>query len=151
MAPLTEFDGHRLPYREATPELLVREPPPSGVGQEPHEVLVQRVCEVVPDVLPAHVFKLLNKHKAAASQGNLLDVVVQTLLEGPYPKDFKGGGKARAATSDTPKNVDTSIDYAKPDINRMQGPVYQGLCLVCLYVSPRHACCLLTWGAGIPP
>jgi len=84
---------------------------------------------VVPDVLPAHVFKLLYEHEAAASSGNLLEVIVHALLEGPYPKDFKGKGKASAAKEDT-------IDYTKLDVNRIQGPVYQGLCLVCLYVSP---------------
>jgi len=149
--PSTNFDGHQLPYSEATltPELVDREPSPIGVEQEPHKVLVQRVREVVPDVLPAHVFKLLDQHMAAAFSGNLLDLVIHKLLEDPsYPKDFKGKGKARAAKenpSDILGNVDTSIDYAKLDANRSQGSVYRGLCLVCPYVFPP---CLLSADLG---
>lgn len=134
--------GHQLPYSAVTPppELvpLVREPSPpvatlvSGGGQESHEVLIERVREVVPDVLPAHVLNLLDQHKAAFL-GNLLDVVIHTLLEDPsYPKNFKGKGKASMAKENLPEipgDVDTTIDYANLDANRSQGPVYRALCL----------------------
>ena len=146
--PLANPDGLQLPYSELTPppELvpLVREPPPpvatlaSGVGQEPHEVLVERVREVVPDVLPAHVFKLLGHHKATFS-GNLLDTVILKILEEPsYPKDLKGKGKARA-TKEKPSEIsgddNTSIDYANLDDNRSRGSVYRELCSVRLGTS----------------
>ncbi|KAH8993255.1 hypothetical protein EDB86DRAFT_2929485 [Lactarius hatsudake] len=140
--PPANPDHFQLPYNEWTfpPELLplVREPSPpvatpvSEVEQESHEVLVERVREVVPDVLPAHVFNLLDQHKAAFS-GNLLDVVIHALLEdSSYPKDLKGKGKARAAkedSSDILKDDSTSINYANLDANRGRGPVYRGLCL----------------------
>ena len=128
---------------------LVREPSPpvaalvSGVEQQPHEELVERVREVVPDVLPAHVFKLLDQHKAAHS-GSILDVVIHTLLEdSSYPKDLKGKGKARAAKdnpSEIPGDVNASINYAILDANRSRGPVYRTLCLVRLGASvPRRS------------
>lgn len=143
----------QLPYREPTPPPehfpLVREPltppvanPVSGDGEEPHEVLVERVREVVPDVLPAHVFNLLDQHKAAFS-GNLLDAVIHHLLEdSSYPKDLKGKGKPRAAKEnalENPVDVNTGIDYAKFDPNRSRGPVYRGLCLVRLAWLPTAA------------
>ena len=147
--PLVNFGGHQLPYNGPTPspELvpLVREPSPlvatpvSRVGQEPHEVLVERVREVVPDVLPAHVFSLLDQHKGAFS-GIFLDTIIHNLLEDPsYPKDLKGKGKERAAKENLLENlgdVDTSIDYANFDANRSRGPVYRGLCLVRLSLAP---------------
>jgi TRIAD3 protein (E3 ubiquitin-protein ligase RNF216) len=123
-------------------------PPLSQGLQESHEVLVERVREVVPDVLPAHVFNLLDQHKAAFSD-NLLDAVIHTLLEDQsYPKDLKGKGKARGAEgnpSENPGDVNTSIDYANFDANRSRGPVYRGLCLVRLgrLHCPR---CSLTCG-----
>ncbi|KAI9456529.1 hypothetical protein BJY52DRAFT_553150 [Lactarius psammicola] len=142
--PLADPDSPQLPYSELTPpaELIPlfrgREPSlpvdtlVSGVGQEPHEVLVERVREVVPDVLPAHVFDLLDQHKADFS-GNLLNGVILTLLEdSSYPKDLKGKGKVRAA-EENPSEVsgddNTSIDYANLDVKRSRGPVYRGLCL----------------------
>lgn len=132
----------QLPYGELAPppELFppVHAPSPtvatpvSGDEQVPHEVLVERVREVVPDVLPAHVFDLLDRHKAAFT-GNLLDAVIHHLLEDPsYPKDLKGKGKARTAKENplgNPGDVNTGIDYAKFDANRSRGPVYRGLCL----------------------
>jgi TRIAD3 protein (E3 ubiquitin-protein ligase RNF216) len=159
--PLADPGSHQLPYNEPTPPLglvpLVREPSPpvatlvSRVEQQPHEVLVERVREVVPDVLPAHVFNLLNQHKAAISD-NILDLVIHTLLEDPsYPKDLKGKGKARAAKdnpSEIPGDVNTSVDYAILDANRSRGPVYRALCLVRLGASlPR--CSLTLWGSEI--
>jgi TRIAD3 protein (E3 ubiquitin-protein ligase RNF216) len=141
--PPQHFGSHQLPYDEQIlpPEHvpLVREPSPPAathvlrVGQEPHEVLVERVREVVPDVLPAHVFNLLDQHKAAFA-GNLLDAVIHTLLEdSSYPKDLKGKGKATVAegtSSENPGDVNPSIDYANFDVNRSRGPVYRGLCSV---------------------
>jgi TRIAD3 protein (E3 ubiquitin-protein ligase RNF216) len=138
----------QLPYGELAPppELFppVHAPSPtvatpvSGDEQVPHEVLVERVREVVPDVLPAHVFDLLDRHKAAFT-GNLLDAVIHHLLEDPsYPKDLKGKGKARTAKENplgNPGDVNTGIDYAKFDANRSRGPVYRGLCLVCSWLA----------------
>ena len=155
--PLADPGTHQLPYNEPTPppELvpLVCEPSPPvatlvlGVEQQPHEVLVERVREVVPDVLPAYVFNLLDQHKAANSD-NILDLVIHTLLEdSSYPKDLKGKGKARAAKdnpSEIPGDVNTSVDYAILDANRSRGPVYRALCLVRLSASLPP--CSLTCG-----
>jgi E3 ubiquitin-protein ligase RNF216 len=146
--PLADPGSHQLPYTEPTPPPglvpLVREPSPpvatlvSGVEQQPPEVLVQRVREVVPDVLPEHVFNLLDQH---AHSDNILDLVIHTLLEGPsYPKNLKGKGKARAAKENPSEilgDVNTSKDYAILDANRSRGPVYRALCLVRLGASPR--------------
>ena len=150
--PLADPGSHQLPYPEHIPPPghvpLVRELSPpiatlvSGVEREPHEVLVERVREVVPDVLPAHVFELLNQHDGAPD-GNILDLVIHTLLEDPsYPKDLKGKGKARAAKdnpSEIPGDVNTSVDYAILDANRSRGPVYRALCLVRIGSAPP--CC----------
>lgn len=135
----------QLPYREPTPPPEHFPPPvaaPVSDEEEPHEVLVERVREVVPDVLPAHVFNLLDQHKATFSR-NLLDAVIHLLLEDPsYPRDLKGKGKTRAAKDnalENPVDVNTGIDYAKFDANRSRGPVYRGLCLVRLGWLPTAA------------
>lgn len=153
--PLVDPGSHQLPFTEHAPPPglvpLVHEPSPpaatlvSGVEERLQEVLVKRVREVVPDVLPAHVFDLLDQHQAAHSD-NILDLVIHTLLEdSSYPKDLKGKGKARAAKdnpSEIPGDVNTSIDYAILDVNRSRGPVYRALCLVRLGPSLSH--CSLT-------
>jgi TRIAD3 protein (E3 ubiquitin-protein ligase RNF216) len=106
----------------------------SEAVQESHERLVERVREVVPDVLPAHVFKLLSTHEDTFAD-NPLDVVIHILLEDrSYPKDLKGKAKARAAekeTEESPGDIDTNMDYTLLDANRHLGSVYRNLSWVC--------------------
>jgi E3 ubiquitin-protein ligase RNF216 len=102
--------------------------------KESHEKLVERVREVVPDVLPAHVFELLSTHENTFSK-NLLDAVIDILLEDrSYPKDLKGKAKARVAekkTEEISEDIDTNMDYTLLDASRRLGSVYQKLSLVC--------------------
>jgi TRIAD3 protein (E3 ubiquitin-protein ligase RNF216) len=128
LTPPVEYiqPGHK-PQPPATAEA-------SEVVRESHERLVERVREVVPDVLPAHVFKLLSTHEDTFFN-NLLDVVIHILLEDrSYPKDIKGKAKARAAekeTEESPGDIRTNMDYTLLDANRRLGSVYQSLSLVC--------------------
>jgi E3 ubiquitin-protein ligase RNF216 len=104
------------------------------VVQEPDERLVERVREVVPDVLPAHVFQLLAQHKAAFSDV-LLDVVIHNLLEDQsYPRDTKGKGKERVAEKKLAEILDNnmSVDYRHPNADKPVGPAYSVLSLVCI-------------------
>jgi TRIAD3 protein (E3 ubiquitin-protein ligase RNF216) len=91
------------------------------------------VREVVPDVLPAHVFELLAAHEAVPHY-ELLNVVIHILLEDrSYPKDIKGKGKARAAeerSAEISGDTNTSVDYTRLDASRHLGRVYQDLSLV---------------------
>jgi TRIAD3 protein (E3 ubiquitin-protein ligase RNF216) len=113
------------------------------VEQESHERLVERVREVVPDVLPAHVFKLLSIHETAFAN-NLLDLVIHILLEDrSYPKDLKGKAKARTAeekTTEIPGDTDTDVDYLLLDANRHLGSTYRTLSMVCLFHLSSDRC-----------
>jgi hypothetical protein len=124
----------QIPNRQLTP-LEPPTPPVSAdaskVEQESHESLVERVREVVPDVLPAHVFDLLSIHEPAFPN-NLLDVVIDILLEDrSYPKDLKGKAKARTSdkktTGETSGDIDTGVDYSLLDANRRLGSGYRTL------------------------
>jgi hypothetical protein len=121
----------------------------SEVVQESHERLVERVREVIPDVLPAHVFDLLFIHEAAFSN-NLLDIVIHILLEDrSYPKDVKW--KAKAAEEDTAeflRDIYMNIDYTVLDTNRHLGSVYRALSLVRLDLAFLRT--LLTFRIAIP-
>ena len=123
----------------------------SEAVRESHERLVERVREVVPDVLPAHVFKLLSTHENTFAN-NLLDVVIHILLEDrSYPKDHKGKAKARTAekeTEESPGDIDTNMDYTLLDATRHLGSVYHNLSLVCFYFPLFRT--LLTCMIAIP-
>jgi E3 ubiquitin-protein ligase RNF216 len=130
----------QLPDRQTPPpehDPLPHESPPaasadaSDVAPEPYERLVERVHEVVPDVLPAHVFDLLATHDTGVNnRDSLLNLVIHILLEDrSYPKDIKGKGKARAAAEETSGDTNTSVDYTHPPDRRL-GRAYQNLSLV---------------------
>lgn len=131
-----QSDHQLTPPLEHVP-LAHESPPPadatSEAAPEPHERLVERVREVVPDVLPAHVFKLLAIHETAFAD-NLLNVVIHILLEDrSYPKDIKGKAKARASEekpTEMSGDIDASVDYMDLGTNRHLGSVYQTLSLV---------------------
>jgi E3 ubiquitin-protein ligase RNF216 len=119
-------------------------PPPANtayakVAQEPDERLVERVREVVPDVLPSHVLKLLAQHKKATFSGILLDVIIHNLLEDQsYPRDTKGKGKERAAEKKLVEffgNNSMNIDYTHPNADKPVGSAYRVLCMVCINSS----------------
>ncbi|KAF8499743.1 hypothetical protein F5888DRAFT_1685256 [Russula emetica] len=129
----------QLPDRQTPPpehDPLPHESPPpasadaSDVAPEPYERLVERVHEVVPDVLPAHVFDLLAAHDTGVNnRDNLLNLVIHILLEDrSYPKDIKGKGKARAAAEETSGDTNTSVDYTHPPDRRL-GRAYRNLSL----------------------
>ncbi len=129
------LDHQLTPQLEHVP-LPHESPPPasadaSEVAPEPYERLVERVREVVPDVLPAHVFDLLNAHDTGVdNRDDLLNLVTHILLEDrSYPKDVKEKGKAKAAV-ETSGDTDTSVDYTYPDPIKRPGRAYQNLSLV---------------------
>jgi len=107
--------------------------PDSEVAPEPYERLVERVREVVPDVLPRHVFELLAAHETVP-HNDLLNVVIHILLEDQsYPKDIKWKGKERAAgekSADILGDSNTRVDYTHLDASRHLGRVYRDLSLV---------------------
>lgn len=130
-------------------------PPPvtadaSEVVEEPHERLVEWVREVVPDVLPAHVFKLLSIHKTTFGN-NTLDAVIHILLEDrSYPKDVKGKAKAvEKKTEQVSGDIDTDVDYTVLNTNRRLGSVYRTLSLV--HFNFPFFRKLLTCMTAIPP
>jgi len=157
MPSSSQVPGHRL-----TPPLghipLGEEPPlpvtadASEVVQEPHERLVERVREVVPDVLPAHVVKLLSMHETAFPN-NLLEAVIHILLEDrSYPKDVKGKGKAKAVekkTEEVSGDIGADVDYTRPDKSRRLGSAYRTLSLVRFDFPLLRK--LLTCLTAIPP
>jgi TRIAD3 protein (E3 ubiquitin-protein ligase RNF216) len=134
----------QLPDRQIPPlehdPLPHKSPPPASadppeVAPEPYERLVERVREVVPDVLPAHIFDLLaSRDTGVNNRDDLLNLVIHILLEDrSYPKDIKGKGKARAAAEDaaeTSGDTNTGADYTHPNPDRRLGRVYQNLSLV---------------------
>ncbi|KAI0001329.1 hypothetical protein BJV74DRAFT_819893 [Russula compacta] len=132
-----QLSNHQLtPPLEYVPLAHESSPPAadaaSEAAPEPHERLVERVREVVPDVLPAHVFNLLAIHETAVAD-NLLDVVIHILLEDrSYPKDIKGKVKARASEEKATEilgDIDTSVDYMDLGANRHLGSMYRTLSL----------------------
>jgi E3 ubiquitin-protein ligase RNF216 len=109
------------------------------IAQEPDERLVERVREVVPDVLPSHVLKLLAQHKKATFSGLLLDVIIHNLLEDQsYPRDAKGKGKERAAEKKLVEffgNNSMNIEYTHPNADKPAGSTYRVLSMVCINSS----------------
>lgn len=137
-----------IPLGEKLPPPVTADAP--EVVQESHERLVERVREVVPDVLPAHVFKLLSTHETVFAN-NLLDAVIHTLLEDrTYPKDVKGKAKAvEKKTEEVSGDIGTGVDYRLLDMNRRRGSVYRTLSLVRFDLPFFHK--LLTCMIAIPP
>jgi hypothetical protein len=123
---------HDLPPHEPTP------PASAGVSEvapESYERLVERVREVVPDVLPAHAFDLLTTRDIGVdNRDDLLNLVIHILLEDrSYPKDIKQKGKARAIAEEaeeTSGDTNTSVDYTLPNPDRHLGKAYRNLSLV---------------------
>jgi E3 ubiquitin-protein ligase RNF216 len=134
----------QLPDRQTPPPehdpLPHESPPPASadppeVAPEPYERLVERVREVVPDVLPAHVFDLLvSRDTGVDNRDDLLNLVIHILLEDrSYPKDIKGKGKARAAVEEAAEmsgDTNTGVDYTHPNPDRRLGKGYRNLSLV---------------------
>ena len=144
--PSTIPGSPQVPNHQLAPLDLEHTPlelePPSPVAadtsdvQESQERLVERVREVVPDVLPAHVFQLLSIYETAFAD-DLLDVIVHILLEDQsYPKDLKGKARAREEEDEETTlgfsgDADMNVDYLPLNANRHLGSVYRTLSLVC--------------------
>lgn len=133
-----QLPDNQTPPLEHDP-LTNESPPPASadvpeVAPEPHERLVERVREVVPDVQPAHVFDLLDTHDTGVNNRDaLLNLVIHILLEDrSYPKDIKEKGKARASAekvAETSGDTNTSVDYTHPNPDRRLGRTYRSLSL----------------------
>ena len=117
-------DNHPMP--NAAPEAANQ---PAAVDDaDLFDGFVAQVLEIIPDVLPAHVYSLVEQHYP-----NYLDKVVEpvlhTLFENPdYPKaDAKGKGK-RKREDDAPqpdRGVKPKIDYGNKN-RRHEGSHYYG-------------------------
>ena len=144
LTPLAATGTPQLPDRRTPPlepDPLHHAPPPpasadvSEVAPESYERLVERVREVVPDVLPAHAFDLLaTRDIGIDNRDDLLNLVIHILLEDrSYPKDIKAKGKARATAEEageTSGDTKTSVDYTHSNPDRRLGKVYRNLSLV---------------------
>lgn len=116
---------------------LAAPPPRASVSRlspvsDPADAYVAQVLEIVPDVLPAHVFDLVQNR-----EGNVVEQVLHLLFEDPtYPKaSNKGKGKRKrerdddaAESSSAPVKV--KIDYASEDREPVPGFQYSALSLV---------------------
>jgi hypothetical protein len=146
LTPPAAIGTPQLPDRQTPPlehdQLSHNPTPPASAGvsevapePESYERLVERVREVVPDVLPAHAFDLLaTRDIGFDNRDDLLHLVIHILLEDrSYPKDIKEKGKARATAeeaAETSGDTNTSVDYTRPNPDRRLGQVYRNLSLV---------------------
>ncbi|KAH9900729.1 hypothetical protein C8Q73DRAFT_786155 [Cubamyces lactineus] len=118
------------PMPNAAPEAVNQ--PAAMDDTDPFDGFVAQVLEIIPDVLPAHVYSLIEQHYP-----NYLDKVVEpvlhTLFENPdYPRaDAKGKGK-RKHEDDEPqpdRGVKPKIDYGNKN-RRHEGGYYYGILAV---------------------
>ncbi|KAI0632604.1 hypothetical protein C8Q77DRAFT_1118443 [Trametes polyzona] len=96
-------------------------PPPPDISKkrDPFDVFVAQVLEIIPDVLPAHVYSLVEQHYPNY-QDKVVEPVLHFLFENPkYPKaDAKGKGKRKRDADEEygDRAVKQKIDYG--DKNR---------------------------------
>ncbi|KAI0776546.1 hypothetical protein BD413DRAFT_469028 [Trametes elegans] len=111
-------------------EMHPPEPPavqPKADGRDPFDVFVAQVLEIVPDVLPAHVYSLVEKYYTDYLE-KVVEPVLHQLFENPdYPRlDMKDKGKRKRDDDDdeeSPRQVKPKIDYG--DKNRkFEGGLY---------------------------
>ena len=131
----------------APPELLRDEPPEEVAGavhavqenEVPFDVYVAQVLEIIPDVLPAHVFSLI-EHHYPNYKDKVVEPVLHSLFENPdYPKaEAKGKGKRKRDAdadddeeqSQSQRAVKMKIDYGDKNRVRAGDPEYVHLALV---------------------
>lgn len=135
------------------PAPVAPEPPVPAPPAIPHETLLQdaqapfdayvaQIIEIIPDVLPAHVYSLVEQHYP-----NYLDKVVEPVLhnlfENPdYPKaDAKGKGKRKRDEEEeqAERAVKLKIDYGSKERKWEGGIYYHALAMVSMHLFRRVA------------
>ncbi|ETW80698.1 hypothetical protein HETIRDRAFT_476396 [Heterobasidion irregulare TC 32-1] len=126
------------PPREPSLQSIVldEEPPPSPEPEDPFQLCLAQVHEIVPDVLPEYVLQLIQTFQ---EKGDLVGEVLHALFEDPtYPRiNSKGKAKAVLPERKAPSAQATTgeIDFSRVDRDRNGGPVYVELAREQLYVD----------------
>ncbi|KAI0055178.1 hypothetical protein BV25DRAFT_284450 [Artomyces pyxidatus] len=101
---------------------------------DPHEHYVAQVREVVPDVLAAHVFELVERYEVAHPE-DVVGAVLHALFEDPtYPKEVRDKGKGKAVDRSGQDSSSGGTDYSRTDREHL-GLAYRTLALEQLYVD----------------
>ncbi|KAI0753809.1 hypothetical protein C8Q74DRAFT_1211250 [Fomes fomentarius] len=95
------------------------------------DTYVAQVLEIIPDVLPAHVFSLIEQ-RHPTHKDNVVEAVLHLLMENPdYPKvDVKGKGKRKRDDSDdhqAQRAVRPKVDYGDKNRKADRGLHYASL------------------------
>ena len=150
---------------------LVPEPPVleqvSGIGADPDPVsaCMARILEIIPDIEPDHLTKLVTSAASTHERSEVLQHVLHILFEDPkYPKsDPKGKGKRKRADDEVIDKQSGSskrpkVDSGYGELSRVfaGGPDYLDLALVwnlfCRYMNMfRSEAGTSTRGLPFPP
>ncbi|KAI0739759.1 hypothetical protein C8Q80DRAFT_1200487 [Daedaleopsis nitida] len=105
-------------------------PPQSAMVPDediPFKAYVARVFEIIPDVLPAHVFSLVEQ-QYPTHKDNVVEAVLHTLFENPdYPKVDAKGKRKREDDQPAQRAVEPKIDYGDKNRTFEGGPHYATL------------------------
>ena len=139
-----------VPAAAAAHQASRNRPSPPGIGREQKQkqkriiipcqadkpafdVYVAQVLEIIPDVLPAHVLTLIERHHPQF-KNRVVEPVLHALFENPnYPKaNVKGEGKRkRDGEDDQPaRAIKPKLDYGDKTRRREGGLLYVTLALV---------------------
>lgn len=117
-----------VPIPSSEPGSLIAE------ERDPLDVHIAQILEIIPDVLPEHVRKLVTR---SSHQDRVVEQVLHTLFENPtYPKlDKKGKGKRRRDDEDNEAERErtrtkSKVDYESKERRREGGPNYSILSMV---------------------
>ncbi|KAI0820517.1 hypothetical protein BC628DRAFT_1330161 [Trametes gibbosa] len=124
--------ARRSPPCEQLPPMPVPQQAPLEAqdNQHPFKLFVAQILEIIPDVLPAHVYSLVEQHYP-----NYLDKVVEPvlhqLIENPqYPKVAAKGKEKRKHDDENDqatRSVKAKIDYGSKDRKVVDSPHYAKL------------------------
>ena len=111
----------------------------------PFDAYVAQVLEIVPDVLPTHVFSLLEQHFLNHKE-QVVEFVLHALFENPdYPKaDAKGKGKRKREDPELDvqagRAVKPKIDYGDKNRKQPSTKLYYELAIVSARYPSRCVC-----------
>ncbi|KAH9856068.1 hypothetical protein C2E23DRAFT_809859 [Lenzites betulinus] len=119
--PIAPFEPYNEPHPQAPPE-------PQNY-QDPLDAFVAQILEIIPDVLPSHVYSLVEQHYPKYLD-KVVEPVLHQLFEDPqYPKaDAKGKGKRKRDDDDQAEHpVKVKIDYGSKNRKWVGSPHYTKL------------------------
>lgn len=135
VAPAVEQHVAAVVEQPAAQPALAREPVIIPDEEEiSFDTYVAQVLEIIPDVLPAHVFSLIEQ-RHPTHKDNVVEAVLHLLIENPdYPKvDVKGKGKRKRDDSDdhqAERAVRLKVDYGDKNRKADRGLHYASLAIV---------------------